>query len=235
MGFLGTRLYLAFDASGVTAAEVSEGGGGRRARGFARAAPEPRRCDPAWLDRNLDAAARLKPRAHPLPSALREAGDAPALAFLLRAWGSPHADAVASYAWPRTVRHDAARAASMLDETLTVVAAPAAERRAFIHRAGASFPAVLAIAAVLEPGRSWARWWRLWRGHGRELVEPEPLLPGEEVGALLAIPPGPDLGRALDALTEAQVRGDVRTKRGAERWLRSFAKRRRLNAETLAP
>jgi poly(A) polymerase len=189
---------------------------------LAPTAPEPRRCDPEWLDRNLEAAARLKPRAHPLPAALRAAGDAAPLAFLARAWGAA-ADELAAYAWPRPLRRRAGGAARMLDEALTVVDAPAAERRAFIHRAGASFPSVLAVAAALESGRSWARWWRLWRDHGRELVDPDPLLPGEEVGALLGIPPGPDLGRAVDALTEAQVRGDVRTKEGAERWLKSFA------------
>lgn len=187
------------------------------------ASPSATSCDPDWLGTNVEAASRLRPTAHPQRAALAVAGDAPALALLLRAWGSPHADAVASYAWPRTVRHHAARAARMLDEALTVVEAPAAERRSFIHRAGASFPSVLAVAAALEPGRSWARWWRLWRDRGRELVEPEPLIPGEEVGALLGIPPGPDLGRAVDALTEAQVRGEARTRPGAERWLRRFA------------
>lgn len=53
MGFLGTRLYLAFDASGVTAAEVSEGVGGRRARGFARAPLEPGALAPSPSGMNL--------------------------------------------------------------------------------------------------------------------------------------------------------------------------------------
>ncbi|MCU0232545.1 MAG: hypothetical protein MUE90_00720 [Thermoanaerobaculales bacterium] len=188
-----------------------------------RTSPSATSCDPAWLGTNAEAASRLRPTAHPHRAALGIAGDAPALTLLLRAWGSPHADAVAGYAWPRTVRHHAARAARMLDEALSVVDAAAAERRSFIHRAGASFPSVLAVAAALEPGRSWARWWRLWRDRGRELVEPEPLLPGEEVGALLGIPPGPELGRAVDALTRAQVRGEVRTQEGAARWLRRHA------------
>jgi poly(A) polymerase len=111
----------------------------------------------------------------------------------------------------------------MLKEALAVVDAPTGDRRLFIHRAGASFPTVLALAAAVEPDRTWARWWRLWLARGPELIEPEPLLSGEEIAALLRIAPGPDLGRAVDALTEAHVRGQVRTKRGAERWLKRCA------------
>jgi tRNA nucleotidyltransferase (CCA-adding enzyme) len=187
------------------------------------AAPEPARCDAAWLDRHLESGSRLTHRGHPLPAALRAAGDAAPLAFIARAWGAPADDDLAPYAWPRPLRRDAARAARALDDALVLVNGPSADRRAFIHRAGASFPTVLALAAAVEPERRWARWWGLWRDRGPELVEPEPLLSGDEVAALLRIAPGPDLGRAIDALTEAQVRGEVRTKRGAERWLRRFA------------
>ena len=48
---------------------------------------------------------------------------------------------------------------------------------------------------------------------------------GEEVGSLLDLPPGPPLGRAIDALTEAQIRGQVRSARGAEKWLKDWANR----------
>jgi len=209
----------------ATAAEADRGFRALLELGLlAPAAPEPRRCDPAWLDRHLEAAARLKRRAHPLPAALRAAGDAAPLAFLARAWGSPHADAVASYAWPRSLRHHAARAASLLDETLVVADGPAADRRAFIHRAGSVFPTALALAAAVAPAREWSRWWRLWREHGEELVLPAPLLSGDEVAAALDVSPGPVLGRAVDALADAQVRGRVRTRRGAVRWLRRWAR-----------
>ena len=186
-------------------------------------APDPKGCDRRWMKANLEAAARMRAAAHPQRAALAGAGEAAPLALLLRAWGSPQPDTVASYAWPRTLRRHAARAAQMLEDALAVVDAPTRDRRLFIHRAGASFPTVLALAAAVEPGRTWARWWRLWLARGPELVEPEPLLSGEEIAALLRIAPGPDLGRAVDALTDARVRGEVRTKRGAERWLRRFA------------
>jgi hypothetical protein len=191
---------------------------------LAPTAPEPRRCDPAWLGSNVEAASRLRRTTHPQRAALAIAGDAPALALLLRAWGSPQADAVAGYAWPRTDRQHAARAACMLDEALTVVDAPAADRRAFIHRAASVFPAALALAAAVAPDRDWSRWWRMWREHGEDLVLPGPLLSGEEVAAALDVSPGPVLGRAVGALTDAQVRGRVRTRRGAVRWLRRWAR-----------
>jgi hypothetical protein len=50
---LGTRVYLGFDASGVTAAAVSEGVRGRRARGFARATLEPGALEPSPSGPNL--------------------------------------------------------------------------------------------------------------------------------------------------------------------------------------
>ncbi len=91
-----------------------------------------------------------------------------------------------------------------------------------IHRAGAAFPAAIAFAAAVEPGRPWNRWWRQWRGEGPRLVDPVPLLAGEEIAALLGLPPGPALGRAVAALTDAQVRDEVRTRGGAARWLRRW-------------
>jgi hypothetical protein len=53
VALLGTRLYLAFDASGVTAAEMSEGVGGRRVRGFARVPLEPGALAPSPSGPNL--------------------------------------------------------------------------------------------------------------------------------------------------------------------------------------
>ena len=190
---------------------------------LAPAAPDPGRCDPVWLEANLEAASRMRPATHPQRAALAAAGTAAPLALLLRAWGSPQPDTLAGYAWPRPLRHDAARAARMLEEAIAEVDGPSAERRAFIHRAGKAFPTVLALAAAVEPAHDWARWWRLWRDRGPELVDPEPLLSGHEIAALLGVAPGPALGRAVDALTEAQVTGTVRTRRGAERWLRRYA------------
>jgi poly(A) polymerase len=52
------------------------------------------------------------------------------------------------------------------------------------------------------------------------LIDPKPLLSGREVAILLGLQPGPELGRAINALTEAQVCGRVRTTNGARRWLK---------------
>ena len=178
------------------------------------------RFDGGWITANLGAASRMQPLTHPNRAALHAAGGAAPLAMLLRAWGSPHPDALAGYAWPRTLRLHAARAAAFLDESLTTVDSPAADRRIVIHRAGDAFPAALAFAAAVEPDHDWGRWWRQWRARGSELVNPEPLLTGAEVSAALGISPGPALGRAVNVLTEAQVRGEIRTAGGARRWLR---------------
>ena len=46
-----------------------------------------------------------------------------------------------------------------------------------------------------------------------------PLLDGEAIAALLDLPPGPELGRVKRALLQAQIRGDVRTREEAERFV----------------
>jgi len=68
-------------------------------------------------------------------------------------------------------------------------------------------------------------WWRQWREQGQKLVNPDPLLSGEEIATVLELEPGPELGHAVDALTEAQVRGEVRTAEGARRWLQATLNR----------
>lgn len=183
-------------------------------------APSPAACDRQWLEHRFAAASRLAGAwPHPLRAAVAEAGVAARLALLFRAWGCPDADTVAAYAWPRDCRRLAVGAASLFEDAIATVANPIADRRAFIHDAGETFPATLALAAAVEPNRPWARWWRLWRERGGELVDPEPLLSSEEIGAITGVKPGPALGRAIDALTEAQVRGEVRTANGARVWL----------------
>jgi tRNA nucleotidyltransferase (CCA-adding enzyme) len=193
---------------------------------FEPAAPEGARCDRSWIEDNLSAAARLSGASrHPVAASLQAGGTAPRLALLLRAWGCPDADALALFAWPRLERRHAARAAALLEHALKTVEAPAADRRSFIHSAGTAFPATLALGAAVDPHRPWVRWWRLWRESGQELVSPDPLLTGEEIASILEIEPGPELGRAIDSLTEARVRGEVRSAGGAKRWLRSWLKR----------
>jgi hypothetical protein len=47
---------------------------------------------------------------------------------------------------------------------------------------------------------------------GTELVTPPRLLSGEEVQRALGLPPGPEIGRALAAVEEAQVDGTIRNR-----------------------
>lgn len=191
---------------------------------FEPAAPEAARFDRDWFEHNLSAASRLSGSApHPVAAAVRAGGNAPRLALIFRAWGCPDGDTVAPYAWSRIERLHAARAAALLEHTLTTVEAPAADRRSFIHTAGTAFPATLAFGAAVEPHRPWARWWRMWRERGQELVSPEPLLSGEEIANILEIEPGPALGRAISAVTKAQVRGEVKSTEGAKLWLRAWS------------
>jgi hypothetical protein len=179
--------------------------------------------DRAWIIANAHVMNRMQPNDHPLRAALATAGSAAPLAVLLRAWGSPDPDAVAHFAWPRSTRLNAARAAKMLDTVLAAVDGSASDRREVIHRAGPAFPTALALAAAVEPDHNWTRWWRQWRSSGADLVGIVPLLTGEEISRLLGLAPGPGLGRAVDALVRAQVRGEVREPRGAERWLKRWS------------
>ncbi|MFV2073012.1 MAG: hypothetical protein ACC742_10230 [Thermoanaerobaculales bacterium] len=194
---------------------------------LAPSAPAAADPDPDWIEMNLHAASRLSGAApHPLPSAVREAGIAAGIGLLLSAWGSPPARAVNDYAWESNCRRHAVFAADHLREIVNAVGAPAGERRLIIHRAGTAFAAAIALAAAVEPDRrGWRRWWRLWQQRGPELVAPKPLLPASELMGLLDLAPGPELGSAFRAVTDAQIRGEVRSREGARRWLREWSKR----------
>lgn len=98
-------------------------------------------------------------------------------------------------------------------------------RRRLLHRLGELWPTVACFAGVRSESRGEAAEWersalemvRLYRREGEAIVRPPQLLDGREVGALLGLPPGPEIGRALDALRWAQVDGKVRTKQEARR------------------
>jgi len=192
---------------------------------FEAASPPGVTPDLGWLLANIGAADRLaNPIQHPLPGALREAGDAARLGLLMRAWRTPSMGATSKYAWPREIRRPAARAASLLDHAKLARDRGPGDRREFIHYAGEAFPSVVALAAAVEPEAhpEWRRWWRQWRSQGNRLIHTSPLLPVDEVAALAGIEPGPELGRILNDLVLAQIRGDVRTAGGARRWLREI-------------
>jgi hypothetical protein len=82
-----------------------------------------------------------------------------------------------------------------------------------------------------------------WRGHvayiahvferrseDEGIVRPQRLLTGEEIMAALGISPGPEVGRLLSSLAEAQGAGDVRDREGAL----SFVRRQHERPEALA-
>jgi poly(A) polymerase len=113
-------------------------------------------------------------------------------------------------------------------------------RRRFLHRHGrrwatvaCAFGAAAAAAAATGGGAALDRWRRaagplceLARREGPALIEPPRLLTGEDVQRLLGIPPGPEVGAALAALSAAQVEGAVRARDDAERFLREWRTRR---------
>ncbi|HEX5761421.1 MAG TPA: hypothetical protein VF121_19720 [Thermoanaerobaculia bacterium] len=103
-------------------------------------------------------------------------------------------------------------------------------RRRFLHAAGPAWPAVAVLlgarAAAAGSSDAWERALRplveLARREGAALFVPPRLLSGEEVQALLGVPPGPAVGRALAAVREAQVEGSVRGREDAMRVVRGL-------------
>jgi poly(A) polymerase len=93
-------------------------------------------------------------------------------------------------------------------------------RRRFLHRAGRLWPtAACSLGARAEDVARWRAALRplveLARREGAAILDPPRLLSGEEVQELLGIPPGPEVGKALAAVREAQVEGRVRTRAAA--------------------
>ena len=100
-------------------------------------------------------------------------------------------------------------------------------RRRFLHRAGRLWATAACSlgARAVDLGR-----WRaalrplveLARREGATILEPPRLLSGEEVQALLGMPAGPEIGKALAAVRQAQVDGTVRTREEAIALVRSL-------------
>lgn len=99
-------------------------------------------------------------------------------------------------------------------------------RRRFLHRTGTLWPTATAFLSTRAAAHGLP--WRpalaplvdLARREGANLMDPPRLLGGAEVQRLLGIPPGPAVGRALDAVLAAQVDGKVRSKEEAVALLR---------------
>ncbi len=191
---------------------------------FVPAAPTSCRPDEKWLQMNINAADSLSTHTTagraPTGGTLRNTVAIAQLAFLFRAWGLPADRELAPYAWPKTVREKALSAARLLDDALSTVEAPSADRRELAWRAGAGFPTLIALASALEPDQpGWRRWWRQWQRNHLALENPQPLLDGTEVSEISDIEPGPELGRIVNELLRAQIRDEVRSRRGAIEWL----------------
>lgn len=100
--------------------------------------------------------------------------------------------------------------------------------RRFLHRLGPAWATAVtflgARADDLEDWRSKARaLTELLARLGPEIFDPPRFLDGREAGEILDRPPGPQLGRALAALREAQVDGRVSSRDDAVRFLERLA------------
>jgi tRNA nucleotidyltransferase (CCA-adding enzyme) len=94
-------------------------------------------------------------------------------------------------------------------------------RRRFLHRAGTLWPTAAAYlsARAAAHGHSWrgtlAPLVDLARREGATLLDPPRLLGGADVQQILGIPPGPEVGRVLEAVRAAQVDGKIRSREEA--------------------
>lgn len=96
-------------------------------------------------------------------------------------------------------------------------------QRRFLHRAGPLWATAVASLGARITGRAALERWRsllpalldLARREGEALFDPPRLLTGGEVQELLGVPPGPEVGKALAAVRQAQVDGKVRTREEA--------------------
>jgi poly(A) polymerase len=102
-------------------------------------------------------------------------------------------------------------------------------RRRFLHRLGNAWPTAVARlgAGWREEEQALAEWRQAVRelaallaADGERILAPPRLLSGEDVQGLLGVPPGPEVGRALDRIRRAQVDGEIATRQEAERLLR---------------
>jgi tRNA nucleotidyltransferase/poly(A) polymerase len=123
-------------------------------------------------------------------------------------------------------RQDAAKVALLL--AWEELPASGLGQRRFLHRAGRLWATAAASVGARAAGAALGRWraalrplLELARREGEALIDPPRLLTGGEVQKLLGIPPGPEVGRALAAVREAQVDGRVRTREEAVALLKS--------------
>jgi len=115
-------------------------------------------------------------------------------------------------------RQAAAEVALLLAEE--EIPAEELDRRRFLHRTGRLWAtAAVSLGARTSEVERWRTRLRslvdLARREGAALLDPPRLVTGEEVQKLLGISPGPEVGRALAAVRQAQIDGRVRTREEA--------------------
>lgn len=134
------------------------------------------------------------------------------------------ADAIERLADRRALPVAAARGVRKLLELVTGPPPRDAGGAAWLlHRAGELHGVVFALASALATEEDRPAWRESARGarrqleeRGSALLDPRPLLDGVEIGRLLGVGPGAEIGAAVRRLREAQVRGEVTTRGEAE-------------------
>ena len=140
-----------------------------------------------------------------------------------RAWdATAAAAALAAIGWPARAAQRAAAAAGLGEQLLSVLGRDAAAERGVAAEADELVQPAVAWAVARaategnntrDAGVALVRWWRRFSSR-------PPLLSGDEIATLLALPEGPARGAAVRTLRLAHARGEVRTRTQAERFLR---------------
>jgi tRNA nucleotidyltransferase/poly(A) polymerase len=141
---------------------------------------------------------------------------APAAGFPAR-WDAEAAAAALADVWPARAARAAARAAALGERLAREPAGPGA--RALAVEAEGDLAAALAWAVARAGTPQAAPAARRLFGWWRSFADRPPLLPGDEVAALLGLEPGPARAAAVRRLRVAQARGEIRTPDEARRLL----------------
>ena len=188
----------------------------------------------AQLERLGRCALHLRAAAGGLSADLATELDAEAVRFTILFANLPDAGAGLQLAALRRFRRAGYLPRRLADRVGSLLAwpeRPAGERaqRHFLYQTGdlwLSAAAYLGARAAAGDLPGWEAWVRelvgLLEREGRALIDPPALVSGDEVRELLALPPGPDVGRALATLRQAQVEGRVSTRDGALELLRGW-------------
>ncbi len=148
---------------------------------------------------------------------------APAAGFPA-AWHGPRAvEALLAIGWPPAAAERAAAAAGIGERVRTLLGGDPRVVREAAVAAGGRLEAALAWVAALatadgrEPPAETVRLLRWWH----RFASRPPLLGGDEIAQVLALPPGPRRAEAVLALRRAQARGLIRTRAEALAFLTS--------------